>query len=79
MPRPKSLLTRSLVDTALRGHKCQHNAHHLITRGDRRLKVWSGRSYEHYCVECALATIERDIEKLGELERQLRGENAAHD
>ncbi|WP_233635271.1 hypothetical protein, partial [Burkholderia gladioli] len=52
------------IDRALHAHNCQANAKHRIQKGDVRLKVRTGRSWEHYCVPCARKIIERDIEKL---------------
>jgi hypothetical protein len=72
MARPKSIIQRVEVDQAQRAHNCQHNSSHRIHRGDARLKVWNGRSPEHYCVACALAIIERDMAKLQKLAEQLR-------
>jgi len=72
MPRPKSILQRIEIDHALQAHNCQHNARHRLQRGDKRLKVWSKRSPEHYCVACALRIIERDIAKLQQIAEQLR-------
>jgi len=73
MPRPKSILQRMEVDEAQRAHNCQHNSAHRIERGERRLKLRKpGRSPEHYCTICALAIIERDINKLQKLAEQLR-------
>ncbi len=73
MPRPKSILQRVVIDEARVAHNCQHNATHRLQRGDKRLKVWDGRSAENYCVSCALGIITRDIAKLQELAEQLRG------
>ena len=65
MPAPKSLLSGKLtVDQAKKAHNCQHVASHRIQRGDKRLKVPKGRSFEHFCLACALKTIESDIAKL---------------
>lgn len=36
--------------------------------GDVRLKVRNGRSWDHYCSECAAVILARDIEKLTELQ-----------
>lgn len=72
MPRPKSILQRVEIDQAQRAHNCQHNAAHRIQAGEKRLKVWDGRSAEHYCTACALAIIARDRTKLQELDEQLR-------
>lgn len=59
MPRIKSLLIRVEVDEAQRAHSCQANASHRFERGDRRLKVRNGRSWDHYCVVCAALMIQR--------------------
>lgn len=72
MPRPKSIIQNAGVDVAKKSHYCQHNANHQLRKGDRRLKVSNGRSYDYYCVECALDIITRDIAKLQELEGQLK-------
>ena len=74
MPRPKSIIQRVQVDEAQRAHNCQHNAAHRIERGDKRLKVWKDRSSEHYCVDCALKIIEKDIEQLQDLALQLQND-----
>jgi hypothetical protein len=60
----KSLVIRVRVDTALKAHNCQANSKHRIERGDVRLKVRNGRSWDHYCRSCALTIIARDIAKL---------------
>lgn len=70
----KSLIQRSEVDHVQKAHNCQANQKHRLVRGERRLKVWKDRSPDHYCVNCALAVIERDIEILRKLAQQLRGE-----
>lgn len=71
MPRPKSIIQRVEVDHAQRAHNCQHNSSHRIQRGDARLKVWDGRSVDHYCAACAHAIIDRDKEKLQKLAEEL--------
>jgi len=73
MPRPKSILQRMKVDEANKAHNCQHNQRHRIERGDKRLKVWNQRSPDHYCVDCALSIVERDLQKLEELKKELLG------
>lgn len=65
----KSLVTGVKVDVALHAHNCQANARHRIQRGEVRLKVKNGRSWDHYCAECAAAIISRDIAKLTDLQR----------
>jgi hypothetical protein len=70
MPRIKSLVIRVEIDNALKSHNCQGNSEHRIQAGNRRLKVRNGRSWDHYCVPCALVILERDIAELNELLRQ---------
>ncbi len=66
----KSLVIRMLIDKALKAHNCQANARHRIERGDRRLKVRNGRSWDHYCVSCAIVMLGLGIEKLSVLQRE---------
>ncbi len=56
---------------AQRAHNCQSNTRHRIERGDRRLKVRNGRSWDHYCLECAKVIARRGIAKLEALARRL--------
>jgi hypothetical protein len=72
MPRPKSIIQRVEIDEVQRAHNCQHNAAHRLNRGDKRLKIWGGRSVDNYCVSCALNIITRDIAKLQDLAERLR-------
>lgn len=60
----KSLIESVKIDVALRAHNCQANARHRVERGDIRLKVRNGRSWDHYCRECASKIITRDIARL---------------
>lgn len=60
----KSLVVQVAIDTAGKAHNCQANARHRIEKGDVRLKVRNGRSWDHYCRACAEIIIARDIEKL---------------
>lgn len=71
----KSLVERTAVDHALKAHRCQASAKHLLSKGSKRLKVWSGRSPDHYCVACALAIVRADILKLQAIEKQLASED----
>ena len=75
MPRPKSILQRIEVDEAKKAHNCQNNRNHRLERGDKRLKVWTQRSSEHYCLDCALGIIARDMATLQKIEKQLRDES----
>ena len=63
----KSLLVKVSVDIAIKAHNCQANSKHRIQRGEVRLKVRKGRSWDHYCRECAEIIINRDIQKLARL------------
>lgn len=72
MPRPKSILKRVEVDVAQKAHNCQHNSSHRIQSGQKRLKVWKDRSYEHYCLDCASDIIKRDAERLQMLLSELQ-------
>lgn len=60
----KSLVIRVELDHALKAHNCQANSRHRLERGDRRLKVKNGRSWDHYCVSCAINILARDLDKL---------------
>lgn len=64
----KSLIVQVGVDKAGKSHNCQANRRHRIAMGDVRLKVRNGRSWDHYCQECALKIIARDIAKLQSLQ-----------
>ena len=65
----KSLITQVGIDLAGKAHNCQANAKHRIEKGDVRLKVRNGRSWDHYCVACAKNIIGRDMQKLAVLEQ----------
>lgn len=60
----KSLIEQVKVDRAGKSHNCQANSKHRIKKGETRLKVKTGRSWRHYCINCAEKIIMRDIEKL---------------
>ena len=64
----RSLVIRAEVDKALSSHNCQGNPRHRIVKGDARLKVRKGRSWDHYCLTCAAIIIERGIAKLQSLQ-----------
>lgn len=67
MPRPKSFLKTISVDQAIRSHKCKHNASHIVSNGEKRLKLKVARTHEHYCMDCAKEIIMRDIAKLNSI------------
>ena len=60
----KSLITQVRVDEAGKSHNCQASSNHRVAMGDVRLKVRNGRSWDHYCRDCALKILSRDIAKL---------------
>ena len=64
----KSLITRVEVDVALHAHNCQANAKHRIQRGEVRLNVRNGRSWDRYCKPCAETILAHDIAKLTALQ-----------
>jgi hypothetical protein len=69
MAKIKSLIIRSEIDEALKSHNCQHSAKHRIAKGEKRLKVRNGRSWDHYCLECAKSILQHDAQKIEELAR----------
>lgn len=71
MPRVKSLRIRAEVDVAQHAHNCQGNTRHRIKGGDKRLKVRNGRSWDHYCLDCARNIVRRDIGEFEALAREL--------
>jgi hypothetical protein len=71
MPRIKSFVSRISVDVAQRSHNCQHASSHRINQGDKRLKLKVGRTFEYFCVKCALQSIDADISKLQKIRDEL--------
>lgn len=71
MPRPRSLLEATRVDSAKRAHNCHGDRRHRIYAGDKRLKVRSGRTWVHYCLACARRIVEGDRARLEELAEAL--------
>lgn len=65
----KSLVIGTRVDRAKQSHSCQANSRHRLRKGDIRLKVRNGRSWDHYCRDCAETIIRQDIEKLTRLQK----------
>ena len=72
MPRIKSILIQVEFDQAKKAHNCQANARHRIERGDTRLNVRNGRSWDRYCTLCAKTILERDLAELQELQGNLQ-------
>jgi hypothetical protein len=71
MSRIKSLIIQVEIDEVLKSHNCQANAKHRLLKGEKRLKVRNGRSWDHYCVCCANSILERDVAELQGLQRDL--------
>jgi hypothetical protein len=71
MSKIKSLIVKSEIDKVIKSHKCQANNKHTLLKEELRLKVKTGRSYTHYCKECAKIIISKDIEKLNLLKEQI--------
>jgi hypothetical protein len=69
------LIIRVEIDEVQKAHTCQGNAAHHLVRGEKRLKVRKGRSWDHYCVSCAIAILERDIAELQTLQRRFELSN----
>jgi hypothetical protein len=76
VPRIRSLRIRAEVDVAKKAHNCQANARHRIERGNKRLNVRNGRSWDRYCLDCAKTIVGRDIAALEALARELDPEAA---
>lgn len=72
MGRIKSLLIRVEIDEVQKAHNCQANSAHRLVKGDKRLKVRNGRSWDHYCLSCAAVILERDLAELHELQGRLQ-------
>jgi hypothetical protein len=68
----KSLIIRVDIDHAKHSHNCQANERHRISMGEPRLKIRSGRSWDHYCMICARAIVDRDLAKLQQLATSLQ-------
>lgn len=72
MARIRSLLTRTAIDEAGKAHNCQRDSKHRINKGQKRLKVRNGRSWDHYCLGCARLIVETDDRKLRELAEEIK-------
>lgn len=77
MGRVRSLLDSVQFDRAQKSHNCQANRAHRIRMGERRLKVKVGRSYEHYCLECACKILAADAAKIRELASELEEQSTS--
>lgn len=73
MGRRKSFVSTLTVEKAVRSHHCRFNRTHRIGSGDVRLMAKEGRAKLRYCVSCAVAFMEADIDllrsKIKELEK----------
>jgi ribosomal protein S4E len=64
MGKAKSFLQTISIDKAIKSHSCKHNKKHIINKGDIRLKLKVGRTFQHFCIECAKESLEKDIKEL---------------
>lgn len=71
MGKPRSLVLSMAIDHAKRRHACQSNRRHVIAKGDVRLKVKTGRAYDHYCRDCAVRFLDQGAAALAALRRDL--------
>ena len=71
MAKPKSFIKTLSIDTAQKSHSCKHNGKHIISKGNKRLKLKVNRTYEHFCIICAKDFIQNDINKLKTLLQEL--------
>jgi hypothetical protein len=73
MGRRKSFVSTLIVEQAVRSHHCRFNHAHRIGSGDTRLMAKEGRAKLRYCISCAVAFMEADIDllrsKIKELEK----------
>ena len=67
----KSLIIGVKIDQAARAHNCQASARHRIEKGDVRLKVKNGRSWDHYCLACAKTIVAKDVAALQDIQKTL--------
>ena len=72
MPRPKSILKKSEFTIAKASHNCKNNSKHRINMGDKRLTITEGRNRNHYCKECAILFLEKDMENLEKLINEVK-------
>lgn len=72
MSRVKSFIpTTVMIDKAKNAHNCRRDKSHRIQAGDPRLKIPRGRGVAHYCIECGLKIVEKDISRLQDLRGRL--------
>jgi hypothetical protein len=71
MGKPKSFVQNISIDTAIKSHQCKHDKKHIISKGDKRLKLGVGRTHQHFCINCAKESIEKDIAKLNHILSEL--------
>ena len=64
MSSPRSVIQSLVVDVAEKKHYCSHNKRHTINKGDKRLKIKVGRSYQTYCAPCGVKFIRNGIDSL---------------
>ena len=80
MPRIKSLIIRAEFDVAKRSHNCQANPNHRVKMGQNRMKLRNRNGgVDNYCIKCSKKIVLRDLDKLGELLKEIENLNNSHD
>jgi hypothetical protein len=61
------IVIAAYLDRAGSSHNCQYSKRHRISKGDQRLKIRNGRSWDHYCLPCARSIVDRSQQDLQSL------------
>ena len=67
MPRIRSLIVTMKIEMVKSSHDCQGNSAHRLVKGENRLAVKNGRTWDNYCLACGKRILESDAAKLAEL------------
>lgn len=76
MARARSFLESMTIDQAGSSHDCRHDAKHRISKGEFRLKVQVGRSYQHYCLQCAERFLMKDLKVIDGLLKDINAKQS---
>jgi len=71
MPKLKRLLVSACFETAQRRRHCSRNQEHVICHGDKCLVIKENMSKNNYCMECAAFILQKAMEELDGLTREL--------
>ena len=72
MAKVKSFLQPMCVDRVGHAHNCQHNSAHRLQKGEVRLALKVDRTTEHFCAQCAIESLTRDVEKMRRMIAELQ-------